>query len=142
MFIQCCFLMKLIFMWMDLHGMDSVKEQGVKKVTVWCGIYRDRLIGPFMFHDTVNGNNISMLKHQMMPALHNDHPVWFQQDGAPTYYATLVRNWLDKEFPNQWTLDWTSGHSGLAAKVSWPSALGFIYGDTSRHLCIQKKLLT
>lgn len=36
----------------------------------------------------------------------------FQQDGAPPYYETSVRSWLNEHFPGKWigkrgTIEWT-----------------------------------
>jgi transposase len=99
------------------HWMEATKEQGCAKVMVWCGIWDSKIIGPFFFDATVNGENyLHMLQHEMMRMLQaagNHLPIWFQQDGAPPHYATAVRNWLNVQFPDRWI--------GRRGAVEWPA---------------------
>lgn len=95
------------------HWMRDDKIQGSPKVTVWCGLWGVRLIGPFFFYETVNGERyLEMLQQQLLPKLDEVgyKPTWFQQDGAPPHYAVRVRNWLNQTFDN-----WI----GRRGKVEW-----------------------
>ncbi|CAH1990895.1 unnamed protein product [Acanthoscelides obtectus] len=37
---------------------------------------------------------------------------WFQLDGCPAHYSRIVRNWLDKNYPERWI--------GRGGPVPWP----------------------
>jgi hypothetical protein len=37
------------------HWYTDSKEQGETLLMVWCGIWKDRIIGPFLFNEHVNG---------------------------------------------------------------------------------------
>ena len=74
---------------------------------VWCGILDDHIIDPFFIEDgIITGlHYLKLLKEQLWPAL-ADHPhvsqLFFQQDGAQSHYALVVREWLDATFPGRW----------------------------------------
>ena len=73
---------------------------------VWCGICDSKIIEPFFFDVSINGENyLHMLHYEMMKMLRatgNHLPIWFQQDGAPSHYATAVRNWLNDLIQDHW----------------------------------------
>lgn len=78
-----------------------------KKITVWCGIWREGIVGPFFFENSVNGESyLQMLREEFLPELEQLHMqkenCIFQQDGAPPHYASTVRAWLDGTFPSRW----------------------------------------
>ena len=72
------------------------KELHPQRVTVWCVIMCDRIIGPYFFEntecstETVSGERYRhMLETFLRPVvihLRNRHELWFQQDGA-TYHT-------------------------------------------------------
>lgn len=77
------------------------------KVVVWCGLWREGVVGPFFFEGTVTGDAyLRMLEQYVLPELEASHMqrevCIFQQDGAPPHYATTVRDWLDRTFPGNW----------------------------------------
>lgn len=41
------------------------------------------------------------------------HRLYFQQDGVPSYYSLVVREWLDQKFPNRWI--------GRSGPIEWPA---------------------
>ena len=46
---------------------------------------------------------LNMLRDKLMPQIERlgeELPDWFQQDGAPSHYATTVRDWLNGTFPH------------------------------------------
>lgn len=84
------------------HWISDCKEQGGRKVMVWCGMFDTELLGPFFFDQTVTGASyLECLQINLMPQLQalGKLPQWFQQDGAPAHYAASVRKWLSETFP-------------------------------------------
>jgi len=74
------------------------------------------VIGPYFFENSVTGvSYLNLLEEYVYPEILN-HPgfneaIW-QQDGAPGHYATIVRNWLDFNFPKKWI--------GRRGPIEWP----------------------
>ena len=81
-------------------------ERVSPKVNVWCGISRYKLYGPFVFvEETVrSGPYLDMLQHFFIPQLQQDNSmnIVFQQDGAPSHWVTVVRDYLDDTFDGNW----------------------------------------
>lgn len=87
--------------WSTEHAVHS------SKVVVWCGIWREGVVGPFFFNSTVTGDTyLKMLEEQILPELETAamqrEVCIFQQDGAPPHYASNVRAWLNNTFPGRW----------------------------------------
>lgn len=94
------------------------------KINVWAGIVQNRILGPYFFEETLNGQRyLDFLQFDLVPALavlfpnqqdpdipHNN--IWFQQDGAPPHYSIAVRNFLNETFPNRWI--------GRRGPIEWP----------------------
>ena len=94
------------------HWFSSSKEQGAARVMVWCGLWKDRIIGPYFFDGTVNSENyLEMLGDSLLPDLDllGPRPEWFMQDGAPP--PIMVHKFVIG-------LTKTS-HSGLAVGDEW-----------------------
>lgn len=104
--------------WSDANPqwLNPSKMVGAEKTMVWCGIWQNRIIGPFFIDGNMNAQiYLKMLQERLIPALMNDDgefPERFQQDGAPPHYGLIVREWLDKQFPNLWI--------GRRGPVEWP----------------------
>lgn len=96
------------------HWFDQCHTQHNAKITVWCGIWGDRLIGPFFFEeDSVTGASyLAMLTTTILPALGDTTAALYQHDGAPAHFATAVRDFLNQCFPNRWI--------GRRGHVEWP----------------------
>jgi hypothetical protein len=81
------------------------------EVNVWCGLWRDLLVGPVFFADATvpSSNYLDMLEklQELQPA------VFFQQDGATSHWSLTVRASLNQHFPNRWI--------GCAGTISWPT---------------------
>ena len=86
------------------------------KVTVWCALAIDRVIGPYYFDErNVTGESyLNLLNNFFIPML-PDLPsnIIFQQDGAPPHYSRAVRELLDSELPNSWI--------GRGGPINWPA---------------------
>jgi hypothetical protein len=80
---------------------------------------------------------LTLLQEDVMPALATLFPnpldpdlangrIWYQQDGAPPYYAVIVRRYLDEVFRNRCI--------GRRGQIEWPARsrdltpLDFFYG--------------
>ncbi|GFT08897.1 uncharacterized protein TNCV_4104141 [Trichonephila clavipes] len=87
-------------------------------VNMWAGIVGDSLLGPYILPPRLDSHKYLVFLQEVLPELLTDVPapirrrMWFQQDGAPSYYARHVREHLDRTFPNRWI-----GHGG---PVAWP----------------------
>jgi Helix-turn-helix domain (DUF4817) len=93
-------------------------ERDSPKVTVWCAVLIDRIVGPYFFQEpTVQWKNyLDMLEQYAIPQLMQAEEEWgyevlFQQDGAPPHWAREVRRCLDNIFPNRWI--------GRDGPISW-----------------------
>ena len=79
-------------------------ERDSSKVSVWCGMAKNQIYGPFFFDErTVNGASyLNMLQNFFVPKLQQVpgllRRVIFQQDGAPPHFALEVRAYLDQTF--------------------------------------------
>lgn len=80
------------------------------KVTVWCGICSERVIGPYFFEDetgatvTVNGVRYRAMIRDFLAnelAENNMEHYWFQQDGATCHSARETIDLLKPMFPRR-----------------------------------------
>ncbi|GBM19825.1 hypothetical protein AVEN_86163-2-1, partial [Araneus ventricosus] len=68
-----------------------------------------RLLGPILYDGTLTGYryvneilNVVILDFMdELPLTVLSH-VWFQQDGSPAHHTTVVKQWLNNEFPEKW----------------------------------------
>lgn len=73
-----------------------------KKLTVWCGMTGNRIIGPFFFESTITSESYNhFLKNDFIPQarrmkLLRDH--YFQQDGAPPHSTRENLSLLESHF--------------------------------------------
>lgn len=75
------------------------------KVNVFCAVSREKVYGPFFFHEvSVTGViYLDMLHEWLMPQLQEDSDNFiFVQDGAPPHWHSQVRNYLDERLPGRW----------------------------------------
>lgn len=107
------------------HWIMECHTQYPQKVNVWAGIVDNRILGPFFFDGTLNGEQyLEFLEFELIPALavlypNPDEPdipnnsLWYQQDGAPVHYTRSVREYLDTVFPGKWI--------GRRGPIEWPA---------------------
>lgn len=106
--------------WSDAnpHVIRQDHRQVNPRVNVWCGIYKDRLIGPIFIPLKLTGVDYLQLLDNILPDFLDNLPLAelqrfrFQQDGAPPHYAGVVREWLNVVLPHQWI--------GRGGPVPWP----------------------
>jgi hypothetical protein len=88
------------------HRYSDPQEQGATRLMLWCGTWKDRIIGPFFFNKHVNAHAyLRMLEEEAFGSVLNgdgEFPTWFQQDGAPVHYSIQVREFVDQQFPGHW----------------------------------------
>lgn len=86
----------------------NARRQYSQKVNVWCGIQKNRIIGPFFFDGNLNANGfLNFLNNEFQDALddlplRNLNNLKFQLDGSPIHNAAAVREWLNEHFQNHW----------------------------------------
>lgn len=75
------------------------------KVSVWCAISKNKIIGPYFFEETVKeGNYLDMVVNYFWPEYckqNNTTQYYFQQDGAPAHKAKSVQAWLKSKFQDR-----------------------------------------
>ena len=79
------------------------KMQNRPKITVWCGMTSNRIVGPFILHDTMNAKRyLTMLKDEVWQidiAWDNIKDLIFMQYGTFPHFAIVVCEWLNAQFP-------------------------------------------
>jgi hypothetical protein len=97
------------------HAVQEVPLHS-EKVMVWAALWSRGIIGPYFFDGNVDRHSYhNLLVNFLWPQLENLDNIdelWFQQDGAPPHYATLVRDWLDENFEDRWI--------GRRGAIEWP----------------------
>ena len=95
----------------------SKKMQNRLKITVSCGMTSDRIVGPFILHDTMNAKRyLTMLRDEVKPiisAWDNNEDLIFMQDGAPQHFAIVDHEWLNVQFSKKWM--------GRRGSHKWPA---------------------
>lgn len=84
------------------------RSQRYKKVNVWCGIFYDRIVGPYFIEHNLNEHvYLEILNTFVLPFLNALEPevrrnLFWQQDGCPAHCTLLVRQWLNEHFGERW----------------------------------------
>ena len=97
---------------------DFVSKTGqyAKHTTVWAGISKDRLFGPYFFPSTVDGDSYravisEIFYNELIASYENVDDIWFQQDGASPHTSKETRLLLQqcfgaqvisKDFEHEW----------------------------------------
>lgn len=100
------------------HWIRQHTNQHRWSLNVWCGIIRNRVVGPIFIQDRLHGDNyLALLQGQIEDAIDNlpldlRINLWWQHDGAPAHYALLVQNFLNNNYGNCWI--------GRGGPITWP----------------------
>lgn len=84
------------------------RSQRYKKVNVWCGIFYDRIVGPYFIEENLNQHvYLDLLENFVLPFLNTLQPevrrnIFWQQDGCPAHSSVLVRQWLTDHLGDRW----------------------------------------
>lgn len=93
---------------------DGIREnvRGSPKVNAWCGIARDRILGPHFFTgSTVTADAyLQLLDQHILPHIRAHE--YLQQDGAPPHWGLTVRNLLNQRLGQRWI--------GRSGPIVWP----------------------
>lgn len=82
----------------------EVRAQVRFSINVWCGILGDRIIGPYFYSGTLNGQRyFSFVQNDMLSLLEpipddERRSIIFQQDGAPAHNTNVVMNFLRNNY--------------------------------------------
>jgi len=101
--------------------MREVQHQGRWSINVWCGILGGIIIGPFIFDQPLTGEIYLNFLTNHLPVLLENVPLetrrnmFFQHDGCPAHFSVMVRQFLDRTFPNRWI--------GRGSLFPWPPRL-------------------
>jgi hypothetical protein len=113
--------------------------QRIVSVNVWCGIFGNRIIGPFFFQENLTGEIYLNFLQNILGAILENLPLavyrglWFQHDGTPPHYHKHFRQYLDHIYNHQWI--------GRGALNAWPhrspdmTPLDFFYRVLVRSKC-------
>lgn len=106
------------------HKIQAVKIQGRKSIHVWCGMLRDKIIGPIIFDGNLNGERyLNLIQNDVenyledIPLGHYNNLIW-QQDGAPPHNPMPITEYLQNRY-NFWigrfgTLRWPANSPDLS----------------------------
>lgn len=101
---------------------NSILEAGHQEkfsINVWAGIVGNYLVGPHILPNRLNSPTYLVFLRDILPELMEEVPLvvrenmWYQHDGAPAHYGTVVRNYLNRTFPNRWI--------GRGGPIRWPA---------------------
>lgn len=120
------------------HWMRQNPTQRYWSLNAWGGMTDDKLIGPFFFDGTLNGERYANFLENDLPDLLEDVPLdvrahmWYHHDGAPPHNSALAREHLNRFYPHRWI--------GRNGPVPWPprspdlTPLDFLYGVLYKKL--------
>lgn len=100
------------------HAVFETKDQHRFAINVWAGILGDRLIGPVVLPNRLNGLDYHNFLVNDLPRLLEDVPLiqrqrmWYMQDGAPPHYLQIVRAHLNQTYGENWI--------GRQGPIAWP----------------------
>lgn len=121
------------------HAIRQTRHQVQFQINLWAGIIGQYLIGPVELPPRLNGQRYLQFLVEQLPTLLEDLPLqtrmnmWFMHDGAPPHFSLIVREHLNRVYPNKWI--------GRSGPVSWPARSPdlnpmdfFFWGDLKRRV--------
>lgn len=100
------------------HAIFESRFQDKFSINVWAGVIGDRLIGPYVLPQRINGQTYLAFLQNVLPELLDDVPygdrleMWYMHDGAPPHYSISVRDYLNQMYPDRWI--------GRGGPTPWP----------------------
>jgi len=85
---------------------------------VWCGVTGDQLVCPYISLQRQTGDIYANVLQDELPAFIKNVPLqkrrqmYYQDDGAPSHFSQVVRQYLNHNFPNRWI--------GRGGTKNWP----------------------
>ena len=90
-----------------------------RRLHIWAGLWNLEVIGPEEFPYTLKGEDYLEFLNNSFQMIIEHIPeeelkvMWYQLDGAPAHYYKLVRDKLDRMFPDRWI--------GRLGPTMWPA---------------------
>lgn len=127
------------------HSYVEIKIQGRMSLNVWCGILRNRIIGPVIFNGSLTGDRYTQFLGEIeglleeLPIREYINIIW-HQDGAPPHNTMPVTNFLNNRF-NEWigthgTINWPPNSPDLTPldNFLWGYLKDEVYNERSQSL--------
>lgn len=100
------------------RAFKSRKSQRQFSVNVWCAIIDNKLIGPYVLPNRLNGAAYLDFWTHVLPNLLQQQNVtvrgmYYQHDGAPAHFSHNVTEHLNNQFPGHWI--------GRGGPIAWPA---------------------
>lgn len=98
---------KNLHFWADEnpHKILETKRSGRRSLSLWCGILRNKIIGPIFFQNTLTGASYLEMLQQIenhldavLPLIEANQIIW-QQDGAPPHNVAEVTEYINRNYP-------------------------------------------
>lgn len=128
------------------HCNREIPRQGRTSLNVWCGILRNKIVGPLFYEGALTGERyLHFLENQIenkledLPLIDYTNLIW-HQDGAPPHRTRAVRNYLNNRFDlwigNGGNIQWASNSPDLTPLDSflWGYLKNEVYKETSVNL--------
>lgn len=119
--------------WWATENPNFVKESNEQytfKINVWCGIFNDRLVGPFFFQEYLKADRYFYFLERRITLVWNNLPfkqqrgLYFHQDGASIHSTAEVKGWLLRKLKGQ-SVDWPLLRKLQAGEIPGFSAFAF-----------------
>ena len=81
----------------NLSWGESVRHQLRWSINTWCGVWKNRLVGPVFYEGTLTGHRYLQLLQDNIPEFLEETPlaelstIWFQHDDAPPHKIASVQ---------------------------------------------------
>ncbi|GBM07787.1 hypothetical protein AVEN_33083-1 [Araneus ventricosus] len=118
----------------------DINHQKRFSVNVWCGIFRNSLFVPILYDGTLTGDRyVNEILDVVIPDFMDELPltvlphVWFQQDGSPAHHTTVVKLWLNNEFPEKWI--GLHGPAEFSPRSPDLAPMDFLFVESFTHSC-------
>lgn len=100
------------------HIIEPIRKQGRRSLHVWCGLLKNKIIGPIIFEGSLTGQRYLQFLENEIERLLEELPVLqynqiiFHQDGAPPHSIQAVTNYLNNRY-DLWI--------GRYGPIQWPA---------------------
>lgn len=121
----------------------EIRKQVRFSVNVWAGIYGDKVIGPFLFEENLNGDRYLEFLNTEFQEYLSDIPldrlrrIWFQQDGAPPPQHKGRKEFLKSRISPK--MDWKWWFHCLASAVARPFTARFLFVGRAKKCNLQNR---
>lgn len=130
---------------------DQIKKSGRKTVSIWCGIFRNKIVGPIFYDYVLNGVNyleilipeVENLLLQNFSEAELADMIWMQ-DGAAPHNIPPVQYHLNSIFPvwigNNGTIKWPPNSPDLTPMDSffWGFLKNIVYKNSNNNIQVIK----